>query len=130
MIDVVEDVADDDVVVPDAVGVAGGEDVRLAGVDGVVVGVLPVVHKDVALDVEVAFDIERVVAAAGEGVAQDLGDGVTGLAVAGVEVDGVVVAGRQAEDVVLDDEVPADRHVPPPDVLGEVVRGARRTRSR
>ena len=64
VVGVVEDVSRDDVLMADAVGIAGGNDVRLAAVDRIVRGILAEVHKEVAFDMEVPFQIECVVAAA------------------------------------------------------------------
>ena len=70
---------------------------------------------------EVAFKVEGVVAAAEESIVEYLRDRIVRTR-AGVEVDRVVVSLREAEDVVLEDEVSAGGKISAPDMLGDVIR--------
>ena len=115
VLDVVEDVADHDVVLAGA----GGNAVRLAG--GLVVLVLGIVHKEIAFDMSVTAKIHRVVASTGEDVVDNLRDRVR--ARRPVQVDGVVVAGGPAEEIVFNDQRAVLGNAATHDMLALVVRG-------
>src|SRR5687767_12664105 len=95
--------------------------------------ILDEISQNVAGDVEVAFQVHRVIAATKEAVIENLRNDVPLADKTAVKVDGVVMALSFGEDIILDDHLARGqvllsigRTDAAPDVLAEVVNRRRR----